>query len=110
MNKLFFFLLFFLSLSPSLMARQNYVDGYFRKDGTYVSGHFKSSPDQYNFNNNSYKHSQPLFNDSYYDNSQTNVLKRSPSLLNQSNSYDQPIINQRQSNGLYDTKIMDWDK
>jgi len=29
----------------------SYVDGYTRKDGTYVQGHTKSSPDQYRNNN-----------------------------------------------------------
>lgn len=39
------------------MASANYVyyvDGYSRSDGTYVSGHFKTSPDEYKWNNLSY--------------------------------------------------------
>ena len=28
-----------------------YVNGYYRKDGTYVQGHTKSSPDEYRYNN-----------------------------------------------------------
>lgn len=37
-------------LSGSVLADQ-YVNGYYRKDGTYVQGHTKSSPDQYRSNN-----------------------------------------------------------
>ncbi len=31
----------------------NYVNGYTRKDGTYVQGHMKSSPDAHRYNNRS---------------------------------------------------------
>lgn len=30
---------------------EKYVKGYSRKDGTYVQGHTKSSPDEYRYNN-----------------------------------------------------------
>lgn len=38
------------TLSASVLADQ-YVDGYIRKDGTYVPPHFRSSPDSVKWNN-----------------------------------------------------------
>jgi hypothetical protein len=35
-------------------AAQTYVDGYTRKDGTYVQGHWRSAPDNSPYNNYSY--------------------------------------------------------
>lgn len=35
-------------------AAQTYVDGYTRKDGTYVQGHWRSDPDNSPYNNYSY--------------------------------------------------------
>jgi hypothetical protein len=37
-------------LSGSALA-DKYVNGYYRKDGTYVQGHTKSSPDEHRYNN-----------------------------------------------------------
>jgi len=39
-----------VTLSGAVLADQ-YVNGYTRKDGTYVQGHTKSSPDEYRYNN-----------------------------------------------------------
>ena len=39
-----------VTLSGAVLADQ-YVRGYTRKDGTYVQGHTKSSPDEYRHNN-----------------------------------------------------------
>ena len=39
-----------VALSGTALADQ-YVNGYYRKDGTYVQGHTKSSPDAYRSNN-----------------------------------------------------------
>lgn len=39
-----------VTLSGAVLADQ-YVNGYTRKDGTYVQGHTKSSPDDYRYNN-----------------------------------------------------------
>ena len=39
------------SPSPTISNDNVYVEGYFRKDGTYVRGHYRSSPDK-SFNNN----------------------------------------------------------
>lgn len=38
------------TLSGAVLA-DKYVNGYTRKDGTYVQGHTKSSPDEYRYNN-----------------------------------------------------------
>lgn len=37
-------------LAPAVQA-DTYVDGYFRADGTYVPGHYRSSPDANRYNN-----------------------------------------------------------
>jgi len=39
-----------VALSGAVLADQ-YVNGYTRKDGTYVQGHAKSSPDENRYNN-----------------------------------------------------------
>jgi len=36
-------------------ASAGYVNGYYRSNGTYVSGHYRSAPNQYKFDNYSYK-------------------------------------------------------
>ncbi len=50
-----YFLIIFLLLSTTILSADTYVDGYSRSDGTYVEGHYRSSP-----------------NDTVYDNCQTN--------------------------------------
>lgn len=40
-----------ISVSTLVLA-DTYVKGYTRKDGTYVQGHTRSSPDAYRYNNN----------------------------------------------------------
>ena len=42
-------LLFFFA--PSVFAKDVYIKGYTRKDGTYVSPHIRSSPNQYKGDN-----------------------------------------------------------
>lgn len=44
-------LLIVVFLSLSLFAKDVYVKGYYRKNGTYVSPHIRSSPDAYKWNN-----------------------------------------------------------
>lgn len=51
MKRAVFFIVVILA-SSSVFA-DKYVNGYYRKDGTYVQGHTKSSPDQYRYNNRS---------------------------------------------------------
>jgi hypothetical protein len=49
---IFFVLILSFSLLPSLLlAKDVYVKGYYRKDGTYVRPHVRSSPDGYKWNN-----------------------------------------------------------
>ncbi len=40
-----------LSVMLNLYAKDVYIDGYYRKDGTYVSPHIRSSPDSSRSNN-----------------------------------------------------------
>ncbi len=48
--KKFAFVLMLVTLSGSVFA-QGYVNGYTRKDGTYVQGHTRSAPDENRYNN-----------------------------------------------------------
>lgn len=40
-----------LTLLASAAYAQKYVNGYTKRDGTYVQGHFKSAPDSNRYNN-----------------------------------------------------------
>lgn len=52
MNKVIATLLLLLSITPSIAeAADQYVNGYYRRDGTYVQPYHRSAPDN-NFNNN----------------------------------------------------------
>lgn len=44
-----------LALMPSLLLADVYVDGYTRSDGTYVQGHYRSSPNSTTYDNYSTK-------------------------------------------------------
>jgi hypothetical protein len=35
----------------SLSHANEYVQGYYKKDGSYVQGHYRSAPDEYRYNN-----------------------------------------------------------
>ena len=63
----------FLSLSiilflivPISVDASVWVDGYYRSDGTYVSGHFRSEPNGLKYDNYSWSYGDDLYNDSYY--------------------------------------------
>jgi len=43
-----------LSAIPSAIFADQYIDGYYRKDGTYVKPHWRSDPDGDPYNNYSY--------------------------------------------------------
>lgn len=43
-----------------------WVNGYYRKDGTYVRGYYRSNPNGLKFDNYSFNYKQPLFNNSYF--------------------------------------------
>lgn len=44
-------ILLLLPFSLSALARDVYVQGYMRNDGTYVAPHTRSAPDEYKWNN-----------------------------------------------------------
>ena len=43
-----------LVMLPAVAAAQVYVNPYYRNDGTYVQGHYRSRPDSNPYNNYSY--------------------------------------------------------
>jgi len=47
----FLFAILFLLSSTLVFAGDVYVRGYYRKDGTYVRPHIRSSPNQYKYDN-----------------------------------------------------------
>lgn len=51
MKKLLMVILTFLLFSSIAFAKDVYVNGYYRKDGTYVRPHYRSSPDGAKSNN-----------------------------------------------------------
>ena len=79
MKKLFYVAILIIlgSVSFSAFADIKYINGYMRKDGTYVSGHYRdTSNDGYSYNNantlgyNSRKSRGSSYGDNYiYDNS-----------------------------------------
>lgn len=44
-----------------------YVEGYSKRDGTYVEPHYRSAPNANKWDNYSYEPSQPQYNPSRYD-------------------------------------------
>ncbi|MCI5051018.1 MAG: hypothetical protein MRY57_01810 [Candidatus Pacebacteria bacterium] len=44
-----------------------WVDGYYRSDGTYVRGHYRSEPNGLKYDNYSWSPGDDLYNDSYFD-------------------------------------------
>lgn len=59
---LFVFVVFSLGLPFTIHA--GYVNGYFKSNGTYVPGYYRSSPNTYKYDNYSYKAGSDLFNSS----------------------------------------------
>lgn len=59
--------LFFLLLLPAT-ADAGWVDGYWRSNGTYVNGYYRTDPDLYKWNNYSFDNDwSDIYNDrSYY--------------------------------------------
>ena len=49
--KIFMILLLIISSTTFSLAKDVHVKGYYRKDGTYVRPHVRSSPDSYKWNN-----------------------------------------------------------
>lgn len=48
-----------------------WVNGYFRSDGTYVSGHYRSESNGLRYDNYSWSYGDGLYNDSYYSSGYT---------------------------------------
>lgn len=71
MKQLLFALCLALFMCSPVLAGSTWVDGYTRSDGTYVRGHYRSTPDSIKSNNfgrsqNSYQRTNPYARD--YDN------------------------------------------
>ncbi|MFN0189810.1 MAG: hypothetical protein ACKVQV_14000 [Bacteroidia bacterium] len=79
------------------------VNGYYRKDGTYVAPHTRSRPNAYQWDNKSYEPSQPAYNSSYSQptkNYGSDWNKPSETRYQDSNPYnDSPPNNQRNGYG-----------
>lgn len=69
----------------------DYVQGYTRKDGTYVQGHYRASPDQYRYNNPSSQSLGGTQRDEFSSRQQ----------FNKSNPSYNPYLD-RNGNGTYD--------
>jgi len=66
MRKLLTALFLSLFLFPTtLQAGDVWVNGYTKKNGTNVSGYYRSRPNAYKWDNKSYTPSQPAYNKSY---------------------------------------------
>jgi hypothetical protein len=55
----------YISVSTQVFAYTYWVDGYYRSNGTYVNGYYRTSPDMYKWNNISFDNN---WNDAYNDN------------------------------------------
>lgn len=51
MKKLIFSILILILFTTFVYAQDVWVDGYYRSDGTYVRGHWRSAPNQYRWDN-----------------------------------------------------------
>ena len=66
-----------LVLTSSVVFADSYVKGYTKKDGTYVEGHTRSSPDQYRYNNLNSDSNGGSRRDEYSTNGATNKANSS---------------------------------
>jgi hypothetical protein len=74
--------------SSIAIAEDVYVDGYTRKNGTYVAPHYRSRPNAYQWDNKSYTPSQPAYNNSSGRNHNSNWYTPSETRYNDSNRYN----------------------
>ncbi|OON89736.1 hypothetical protein B0D78_02610 [Pyramidobacter sp. C12-8] len=51
MKKFLFIICVVLGFAGTAFAQDTYVNGYYRKDGTYVQGHYKSPSNDYFYDN-----------------------------------------------------------
>ena len=75
---------FLLLLSPGLLLADQYINGYTRKDGTYVAPHYRSDPDGNPYNNYSYPGNVNPYTGKRATGNPDSYLERS----NQSNSWN----------------------
>ena len=80
--------LFLVLISMSVFA-DVFVNGYYRKDGTYVQPYYRSNPDGNILNN-------------WSTQGNVNPYTGKTGTVNPYNSYSQPIKNLYQNNNLYD--------
>jgi hypothetical protein len=57
-------------------SRAGWVDGYYRSNGTYVPGHYRSDANGLGYDNYSYKSGDSLYNNSYNDSYRSNNWRR----------------------------------
>ena len=86
MKKIIALILIFISLS---VFADVFVNGYYKKDGTYVQPHYRSNPDGNILNN-------------WSTQGNINPYTGKPGTVNPFPSIDQPIKNLYQNNNLYD--------
>ena len=69
--------LLIMSFCFTTIAFAGYTNWYFKRNGTFVGWYYKTTPNEYRYDNYSYKQSQDVFNESYYKrNSQTSPSYR----------------------------------
>lgn len=77
MRKVLLLLGWLLVLSSICYSKDVYIKGYYRKDGTYVRPHYRSSPDKYKWNNyGPSKSDQELLNPNLRDNDRDGIPNR----------------------------------
>jgi len=77
MKKVLLLLVWLLVLSSICYSKDVYIEGYYRKDGTYVRPHYRSSPDKYKWNNyGPSKSDQELLNPNLRDNDRDGIPNR----------------------------------
>lgn len=59
-------LAFIIFALPASSFAAVWVNGYYRSDGTYVRGHYRSEPNGLKYDNYSWSSGDSLYNDSYY--------------------------------------------
>lgn len=69
MKRFIFFcisIVLFLSVFSST-TNAGWVNGYYRRDGIYVQGYWRSDPNGLKYDNYSWSWNEPWYNNSYYD-------------------------------------------
>jgi hypothetical protein len=98
MKYLVLILLFTLTILN--LKAQVYVEGYYRKNGTYVEPHYRSSPDKNPYNNYSYPGNTNPYTGKVATGNPETYLKRYSSRSKSTNTYDY-LPNGRNVEGYY---------